>query len=282
MTERPLPTRWLRRLRGQPSLLLGGLLTLVLLATAAVSLLWTPPGAYAIAMDAALQPPSAAHWLGTDAYGRDVAALLLAGARSTLTVGVVAVGIGLGAGMVLGLLAAALRGWVDELVMRLADFTFAFPAILSAIMLTAVAGPGMVNAIIAIGIFNIPTFARVTRAAAQGVWARDYVRAARACGKGRWRITWDQVLPNIAPHLIVVATLEAASAILLEAALSFLGLGVQPPLPSWGLMISEAKAYMFFSFWLIALPGSALALLIFAINLAGDGLRDVISPEGRA
>ena len=279
MTEHATSARWPRRLRGHPALLLGGLLTLALLATAAVSLLWTPPGAYAIAMDAALQPPSAAHWLGTDAYGRDVAALLLAGARSTLTVGVVAVGIGLGAGVALGLLAAALRGGVDELVMRLADFTFAFPAILSAIMLTAVFGPGMVNAIIAIGIFNVPTFARVTRAAAQGVWARDYVRAARACGKGRWRITWDHVLPNIAPLLIVQATIQFALAILAEAALSYLGLGTQPPEPSWGRMLSEAQTLMYQAPLLAVWPGAAIALAVLGLNLLGDGLRDLLDPR---
>jgi peptide/nickel transport system permease protein len=226
-----------------------------------------------------LQPPGSAHWLGTDAYGRDIVSLLLVGARNSILVGVIAVGIGLGLGTALGLLAAARRGWVEEAIMRLADFTFAFPAILSAIMLTAVFGAGIVNSIIAIGIFNIPTFARVTRASANAVWSREYVLAARACGKSRWAITLEHVLPNILPMLIVQATIQFALAILAEAALSYLGLGTQPPQPSWGRMLSEAQTLMFEAPLLAIWPGLAIALAVLGLNLLGDGLRDRLDPR---
>lgn len=238
------PGFWQRALRNH-SFVLGGVLTLLLLAMAALSFAWTPYSAYTVEMDSALQPASAAHWLGTDAYGRDVLTLLLVGARSSITVGVIAVGIGLLIGGALGLLAAARRGWVEELVMRIADFTFAFPALLLAIMLTAVYGASIRNAIIAIGIFYIPTFARVTRASARQIWSRDYILAARACGKGPMRITLEHVLPNILPALIVQATIQFALAILAEAALSYLGLGTQAPEPSWGRMLAEAQTLMF-------------------------------------
>jgi len=261
------------------SFAIGALLTALLLAAAALSLVWTPWPPYDMAMDATLQPPSASHWLGTDAYGRDVASLLLVGARASILVGVIAVGIGLALGVALGLLAAARGGWVEEAIMRLADFTFAFPALLLAIMLTAVFGPGMGNAIIAIGIFYIPTFARVTRASAKTVWARDYILAARACGKGPWRITLEHVLPNIASVLIVQATIQFALAILAEAALSYLGLGTQPPQPSWGRMLAEAQTLIFQAPLLALWPGLAIALAVLGLNLLGDGLRDLLDPR---
>ncbi|WP_311223488.1 MULTISPECIES: ABC transporter permease [unclassified Acidovorax] len=262
-----------------PSFALGAALTALLIAAALLSLAWTPASPYDMDLAAKLQPPGAGHWLGTDAFGRDVASLLLVGARSSLLVGAVAVGIGAGIGIALGLLAAALRGWVEELVMRLADFTFAFPALLLAIMLAAVFGAGMVNAIVAIGVFYIPTFARVTRASANAVWSRDFILAARACGKGRWRITLEHVLPNILPVLIVQATTHFALAILAEAALSYLGLGTQPPQPSWGRMLSEAQTLMFQAPLLAVWPGVAIALAVLGLNLLGDGLRDVLDPR---
>lgn len=272
------PTAWQRALR-QRSFVLGAALTLALLLAAGLSLVWTPWSPYEMDLPSKLQPPGGAHWLGTDAYGRDVASLLLVGARNSILVGVIAVGIGLGLGTALGLLAAARRGWVEEAIMRLADFTFAFPAILSAIMLTAVFGAGIVNSIIAIGIFNIPTFARVTRASANAVWSREYVLAARACGKSRWAITLEHVLPNILPMLIVQATIQFAIAILAEAALSYLGLGTQPPQPSWGRMLSEAQTLMFEAPLLAIWPGLAIALAVLGLNLLGDGLRDLLDPR---
>ncbi len=261
------------------SFAIGAVLTLLLLLAASLSLVWTPWSPYEIDMAAKLQPPGAQHWLGTDPFGRDVTSLLLVGARNSILVGVIAVSIGLGIGTLFGLLAAARRGWVEEAIMRLADFTFAFPAILSAIMLTAVFGAGIVNSIIAIGVFNIPTFARVTRASANAVWSREFVLAARACGKGPWRITFDHVLPNILSALIVQATIQFALAILAEAALSYLGLGTQPPQPSWGRMLAEAQTLLFQAPLLAVFPGIAIALAVLGLNLLGDGLRDLMDPR---
>lgn len=269
----------LKRALRHRSFAIGATLTFLLLATALLSLVWTPWSPYEIDVPNKLQSPSAAHWMGTDTIGRDVASLLLVGARNSILVGVIAVGIGLLVGTALGLLAAARRGWVEELIMRLSDFSLAFPAILSAIMLTAVFGAGIVNAIIAIGIYNIPTFARITRGSANAVWTREYVLAARACGKGPWRITLEHVLPNITSVLIVQVTIRFATAILAEAALSYLGLGTQPPQPSWGRMLSEAQTLLFQMPMLAVYPGMAIALAVLGLNLLGDGLRDLLDPR---
>ena len=262
-----------------PSFVLGAILSLALLAAALLSLVWTPWSPYDMDLANKLQPPSAAHWLGTDVYGRDIVSLLLVGARSSILVGVVAVGIGVTIGTLLGLLAAARRGWVEEAIMRLSDFTLAFPAILSAIMLTAVYGAGMVNAMVAIGIYNIPTFTRLARGAAKSVWGREYILAARACGKGPWAITWQHVLPNISAVLIVQVTIRFAIAILAEAALSYLGLGTQPPQPSWGRMLAEAQTMLYQAPLLAVFPGVAIALAVLGLNLLGDGLRDLLDPR---
>jgi peptide/nickel transport system permease protein len=269
----------LKRALGHRSFVLGAFLTALLLLAAGLSLVWTPWSPYEIDMAVKLQPPSAAHWLGTDPFGRDITSLLLVGARNSILVGVIAVSIGLFAGTALGLLAAARRGWVEELIMRLSDFTFAFPAILSAIMMTAVFGAGIVNSIIAIGIFNIPTFARITRASANALWSREFVLAARACGKGPWRITIDHILPNILSVLTVQVTIRFAIAILAEAALSYLGLGTQPPQPSWGRMLAEAQTLLFQAPLLAVFPGVTIALAVLGLNLLGDGLRDLMDPR---
>ena len=261
------------------SFALGAALVALLVAAAALSLVWTPRSPYELDVPHKLGAPSAAHWLGTDSLGRDVASLLLVGAQNSIVVGVVAVGIGVLFGVALGLVASARRGWVEEAVMRLADFTFAFPALLSAIMLTAVYGPGLGVSVIAIGIFNIPVFARIARAQANAVWSRDFVLAARACGKGAWRITLEHVLPNIAGVLIVQATTQFALAILAEAALSYLGLGTQPPRPSWGRMLNEAQTQLFQAPLLAVFPGAAIALAVLGLNLLGDGLRDLLDPK---
>ncbi|MDO4591809.1 MAG: ABC transporter permease [Comamonadaceae bacterium] len=272
-------TTLLQRGLRHPSFAIGAVLTLILIGTALLSLVWTPWSAYDMNMEAKLLPPSQQFWMGTDAFGRDVLSQIMVGARSSIAVGLIAVGIGLACGVSLGLLAAAMRGWVEEIIMRLSDFTFAFPAILSAIMMTAVFGPGMVNAIIAIGIFTIPTFARITRASANAIWAREYIMAARACGKNRFSITFQHVLPNILGVLIVQATIQFALAILAEAALSYLGLGTQPPQPSWGRMLSDAQTLMFQAPLLAVFPGVAIALSVLGLNLLGDGLRDVMDPR---
>lgn len=261
------------------SLRVGAGLCSALVLMALLSWVWTPYPATAIDMAARLQGPSASHWLGTDAYGRDVASQLLVGARSSLAVGLAAVGLGLLVGASLGLLAAARPGWVDVLVQRVADVSLAFPALLTAIVLAAVWGPGMGNAVVAIAVFNIPIFARLARATALGIWSRDYVLAARACGKDRWRITWEHVLPNMAAVLIVQASSQFALAILAEAALSYLGLGTQAPQPSWGRMLSEAQTLLYQAPLLAVFPGVAIALSVLGLNLLGDGLRDWIDPR---
>lgn len=278
LPSQALPGFWKRAL-GHRAFVIGAVLTLLLVAMAGLSLVWTPWSPYDVEMSKKLLPPGAQHWLGTDPYGRDIVSLLLVGARASILVGVIAVGIGLVVGTALGLLAAARRGWVEELIMRLSDFSFAFPAILSAIMMTAVFGAGIVNAIIAIGIYNIPTFARITRASANAIWSREFVLAARACGKGAFSITVEHVLPNIASVLIVQATIRFAIAILAEAALSYLGLGTQPPQPSWGRMLSEAQTLMFQAPLLAVFPGVAIALAVLGLNLLGDGLRDLLDPR---
>jgi peptide/nickel transport system permease protein len=222
------------------------------------------------------------HPLGTDQLGRDYLSRLFYGARISLLIGIsVALISGL-IGTTMGMLAGYFGGKTDMVVSFLVTTRLSMPVILVALATVAIVGGSLWVIILVLGLLKWDRFAVVMRSATQQVRSLEYIAAAQAAGASTLRIILVEVLPNVVPHLIVIATLEAASAILLEASLSFLGLGVQPPLPSWGLMISEAKAYMFFSFWLIAIPGIALALLIFAINLAGDGLHELLSPEGRA
>jgi peptide/nickel transport system permease protein len=265
------------------SFVVGFTLTLLLALAAALSLVWTPWPVAEIDIPKKLQGPSAEHWFGTDSLGRDITSQLLVGAQNSIVVGLIAVGIGLVIGVALGSVAAASKAqgrlWLDELIMRASDFTFAFPALLSAIMLTAIYGPGLVMSIVAIGIFNIPVFARITRGAAQAIWAREFITAARAAGKGPLAITIDHVLPNIASQLIVQATISFATAILAEAALSYLGLGTQPPQPSWGRMLNEAQTQMFQAPMLAVYPGVAIVLSVLGLNLMGDGLRDLLDPK---
>jgi peptide/nickel transport system permease protein len=268
-----------RRAFAHKSFAVGAVLVALLLATALLSFVWTPYSPTDLDIPNKLGAPSAAHWLGTDSLGRDIVTLLIAGARNSIAVGLIAVGIGMLFGVALGLLAAARRGWVEELVMRLADFTFAFPALLTAIMLTAIYGPGLKLSAVAIGIFNVPVFARIARASANTVWTREYVLAARACGKNAWQITAEHVLPNIASQLIVQATIQFALAILAEAALSYLGLGTQPPTPSWGRMLNEAQSLMYQRWQLAVWPGLAIVLSVLGLNLMGDGLRDLLDPR---
>ena len=267
--------------RWHPSFMAGAVLTAAMVLMALASFLWTPYEIDTIAVSERLQGPSPAHWLGTDQFGRDVLSRIMVGARNSIAVGVVAVGIGLFFGVALGAWGAARGGWIDELVMRGADVVFAFPAIISALLITALLGPGAVNAIIAIGIFNIPVFARVTRGAALQVWGLEYTRAGLAIGKGPLRITVDHVLPNISSVLIVQATIQFAVAILAEAALSYLGLGTQPPHPSWGRMLFDAQTMMTIDPTLAIFPGLAIALAVLGLNLLGDGLRDVLDPRLR-
>jgi len=272
-------TGFWRRALHHRSFAAGGLLTALLAAAALLSLVWSPYPPAEIDIPNKLQGPSAAHWLGTDSLGRDVASQLLVGSRASILVGVIAVGIGLLAGVALGCLASAQRGWVEELIMRVTDFSIAFPALLTAILLTAIYGPGLLTSMVAIGLAYVPWFARITRGAANAIWVRDYVLAARAAGKGRWRITLDHVLPNIASVLIVQATIQFGTAILAEAALSYLGLGTQPPQPSWGRMLNEAQTQIFQAPQLAIYPGVAIAVAVLGLNLMGDGLRDLLDPK---
>jgi peptide/nickel transport system permease protein len=270
------------RPRGGFSLWLGAALVATLIAAAALSLIWTPYPPTAIDIPHKLAHSSATHWFGTDNLGRDVASQILAGSRVSILVGVIAVGIGLVFGVVLGLIAAFSKGLIEDGLMKLSDFVFAFPALLLAIMLTATFGPGVVNAIIAIGVYNVPIIAKLTRATANGVLSREYALAARAAGRGPIAIALDHVLPNIAPALIVQATIQFAIAILAEAALSYLGLGAQPPETSWGKMLADAQNVLYNAPRLALYPGIAIALSVLGLNLLGDGLRDALDPKLKA
>jgi len=273
------------RRRAQPlrhrNLVIGACLTGVLVLTALVSLIWTPYDATAIDVAGKLRGPTPDHWLGTDRFGRDVLSMIMVGARNSIAVGVVAVGIGLAFGVPLGMWAAMQRGAVEEGLMRVTDLTFAFPAVLTAILITALAGPGAVNAITAIGIFNIAVFSRVARGAALQVLGRPFILAASAIGRGTLDIAVRHVLPNMSAVLVVQATIQFAIAILAEAGLSYLGLGVQPPAPSWGKMLNDAQTLIFLHPNQAVFPGAAIALSVLGLNLLGDGLRDVLDPRLR-
>ncbi len=264
------------------SLLLGGGLAGLFLAAALVSLVWTPHGVEQIAIQMRFQPPSAAHPFGTDHLGRDILSMIMVGARTSIAVAVVAVGMGVVLGVPLGLVAAATRGGlIDEIIMRGNDLIFAFPALVIAILITAVFGPSALNAIIAIGIFNTPVFARVTRGAALSLWTLDYIRAARVAGKGPARISVEHILPNIANLLIVQGTIQFSLGILAEAGLSYLGLGAQPPTPSWGRMLADAQTMVAIAPHMAIFPGLAIVLTVLGLNLLGDGLRDLLDPRLR-
>ncbi len=267
------------RMPSTPALWLGGGITLLLAACALLSWFWTPHPTLPINMAQRLQGSSAQHWLGTDALGRDVFSLLLAGARSPLLTGLGAVGMGLVLGSGLGLLAAQQRGRTEAVILKLTDVAFAFPALLTAIMLAAVWGAGTYSAMLAIGLFNIPIFIRISRASAQTIWQREFIQAARVAGKSRMRITWEHVLPHVAPLLLVQASTQFALAILAEAALSYLGLGTQPPQPSWGRMLADAQTLLYQRPALAVYPGICIALAVLGLNFLGDGLRDALDPK---
>jgi peptide/nickel transport system permease protein len=265
-----------------PSFVIGVVLALIVVAAALISYVWTPYQPTQMMILNRLKGPSAANWFGTDQFGRDVFSMIMVGARNSLAVGLGAVGIGMVAGTALGLAASVRRdGILDHIIMRTADFTHAFPAVLTAIMMTAIIGPGMLNAIVAIAVLNLPYFARLSRGAALQVWAQDFIQAARAAGLNNRQITLRHVLPNIAGILVVQATIQFALAVLAEAGLSYLGLGTQPPNPSWGRMLNEAQTFMATQPWLAIFPGAAIALTVLGFNLLGDGLRDAVDPRLR-
>lgn len=280
-TAQPPSDRLLTRALSNRSFLIGLAITLLIALAAMLSFVWTPYDVTKIVVADKLQSPSAAHWFGTDHFGRDILSMILVGARNSIAVALVAVGIGMGIGVPLGCWAAARGGWLDEALMRFNDVVFAFPALLSAIMITAIFGPGAVNAIIAIGIFNIPVFARVARAGAVALWPREFILAARAAGKGRLLITIEHILPNIANLLLVQATIQFALGILAEASLSYVGLGAQPPMPSWGRMLFEAQTMISIAPHMALFPGLAIVLTVLGLNLLGDGLSDTLDPKLR-
>ncbi|MER9443788.1 ABC transporter permease [Mesorhizobium sp. M0340] len=263
------------------SFLAGFVITALVAAVAIISFLWTPYDVTRLVISDKTQAPSLAHWFGTDHFGRDILSMIMVGARNSIAVALVAVGIGMGVGVPLGAFAAARGGIVDEVLMRLNDLVFAFPALLSAIMITAIFGPGAFNAIIAIGIFNIPVFARVARAGALAIWPREFILAARAAGKSRTLISVEHVLPNIATLLLVQGTIQFALGILAEAGLSYVGLGTQPPMPSWGRMLFDAQTRMVVAPWMAIFPGMAIVVTVLGLNLLGDGIADILDPKSR-
>jgi peptide/nickel transport system permease protein len=272
-------TRRRFRLFRYPGLTVGGAIVATVVGATLLSLVWTPYSPLTMNMRQRFQGPSLTHVFGTDQFGRDVLSLLMVGAQNSLAVGIVAVAIGLAVGTALGLFAAARRGWVDEAVMRICDFLFAFPAVLSAVMLAAALGPGTGNAMLAIGFYNIPIFARIARGAAKGVWVREFIYAARTAGKGAIRISLEHVLPNILNIIVVQATISFATAILAEAALSYLGLGTQPPAPSWGRMLHESQVFLSRAPYLSIFPGLIIVSTVLGLNLLGDGMRDALDPR---
>ena len=264
-----------------PTALKAGLaVTSLFLGVALLSVVWTPHDVEAVDIANRLRPSSLAHPFGTDHLGRDILSMLMIGSQTSIMVAIVAVGIGALIGVPLGLAAAAARGQIwDDLIMRGNDVIFAFPALVIAILITARFGPSAVNAIVAIGIFNIPVFARVCRGGAMALWTLDYTRAARVVGKGAARISIEHILPNILHILIVQATVQFSLGVLAEAALSYVGLGAQPPTPSWGRMLAEAQTMTHIAPRLAVLPGAAITLMVLGLNLMGDGLRDALDPR---
>jgi len=269
----------MKRFFGNKNFTVGFVLTSIVVIAALISLFWTPYDGNRMNARARLQGPSLTHPLGTDHYGRDTLSRVMVGAVNSIIVGLVTVAIGLSVGVLLGLASAYYGGWVDESIMRFSDLLFGFPAVLSAILITSILGPSMINAMLAIGIFYIPIFARLTRAVTMTIWEREFISAARASGVSEWAITWRHVLPNILSPLLIQGTIQFAVAILAEAGLSYLGLGTQPPHASWGRMLNEAQTYMSLSPWIAIFPGCAIAWAVLGLNLLGDGLRDTLDPR---
>ncbi len=258
---------------------LGAGITTLLLATALLSLVWTPSDPLAMSIAGRLVGPTAAHPFGTDQYGRDLLSRVMDGARTSIAVGVIAVGIGASIGIFIGMLSGYVGGWCDETFMRFIDAVQGFPAILSALLFTAVFGPGIVVSMIAVGIAFVPAFARLTRGSFLELRGREFVVAAQALGARDRRLVVRHILPNTLAPLIVQATTSFPVAILAEAGLAYLGLGTQPPHPSWGLMLKDAQNFLSMSPGYALFPGGAIALTVLGLNLVGDGLRDILDPK---
>ena len=264
----------------KPGLIIGSFLSIIFIGLAFFSFIWIPYDIEALEISNKLKNPNLNHWLGTDHFGRDILSMIMMGARTSIAVALLAVGIGVVIGVPLGLFSAARRGsFIDEVIMRGNDLIFAFPSLVIAILITAVFGPSAVNAIVAIGIFNIPVFARLTRAAALPLWERDFILSARVCGKSEVRISIEHILPNITNLMIVQGTIQFSLGILAEASLSYIGLGAQPPTASWGRMLADAQTLVSIAPHVALVPGLAILLMVLGLNLMGDGLRDLFDPR---
>ena len=269
------------RLRTRHSAMVGLAVILLVVAVAILAPLVAPYDPTAQSWSAVRKPPSLAHPFGTDEVGRDILARIIYGARASLAAGLVSVAIALGIGVPLGLIAGYLGGIVDGLISRLTDAMLACPFLILAIALAAFLGPSLTNAMIAIGITATPIFIRLTRGQVLTVKAELYVEAARAAGIRSWRIAVEHVLPNVLPQLLVQASLTVATAIIAEASLSFLGLGQQPPAPSWGAMLNTAQRFLTNAPWMAVFPGLAIFVTVLSFNLLGDGLRDALDPRAK-
>lgn len=271
----------LHRFRGRPAAVLGFVVIVLFIAVAIAAPLIAPYDPVATSWTAIRKAPSMQHWMGTDENGRDVLSRVVFGARASLLAGVVSVLIAAGVGVPVGLLAGFAGGWVDAVIGRVVDAMLACPFLILAIALAAFLGPALTNAMVAIGVTAAPVFARVARSATMDTMTYDYVEAARAVGNPPWRVALRHVAPNIVPPVLVQATLAIALAIIAEASLSFLGLGQQPPAPSWGSMLNAAQRFLSQAPWLAVFPGAAIFLAVLAFNLIGDGLRDALDPRRR-
>lgn len=264
---------------GPRSLKIGLGLSIFIILVTLIALVWTPFDPLIQNPDARLLPPDSQHLFGTDALGRDVLSLVMAGAANSVAVAGSAVIFGLVIGVPLGLWAAARSGWRDDVVMRGGDLVFAFPSLLTAVMLAAATGPSAFNAAIALGVFNIPVFMRVVRGAGRGLWNRDFVTAARAAGQSTRSISIRHILPHVLGLVVVQAAVQFAVGVAAEAGLSYLGLGAQPPAPSWGRMLAESQTLIGTAPWLAIFPGLAIFVTVLALSLTGDGLRDRLDPR---
>jgi len=271
--------RAMRRLFRRKSAVLGLAIVAFFIALAIFAPLLSPYDPVAQSWTLVRQPSSASHWFGTDDLGRDILVRVIYGARASLLAGIISVGIALSIGVPIGLAAGYLGGFLDSLIGRMTDAMLACPFLILAIALAAFLGPSLGNAMIAIGVTATPIFVRLTRGQVLAVKMEDYVEAARAVGNPRWRIVFVHILPNIMPALLVQATLSIAAAIIAEAALSFLGLGQQPPEPSWGSMLNSAQRFLVNAPWMAVWPGLAIFVTVLSFNLVGDGLRDALDPR---
>ena len=271
----------MRRFLGRPVAVAGLLVIAVFVVVAAAAPLIAPFDPIATSWSAIRKAPSALHWMGTDEDGRDVLSRVIFGARASMLAGVISVLIAAGIGVPAGLLAGFAEGWIDTILSRVVDAVLACPFLILAIALAAFLGPNLTNAMIAIGVSTAPRFMRVARAATLDAASNEYVEAARAVGNTAWRVAVRHILPNIVPPVLVQGTLAIAAAIIAEASLSFLGLGQQPPDPSWGSMLNAAQRFLTQAPWLAIFPGLAIFLCVLAFNLVGDGLRDALDPRQR-